>query len=66
MLSTRSLFSSWHSWPVGKELPMPQPLTKYMVSGLDKQDTRKRIAKPCQDRDSWPWICLFMSLTPSS
>ena len=29
---------------------MPQPLTKCMMSGVDKEDTRKKTAKPCQDR----------------
>ena len=32
----------WQNWPLGKELPMPQPLTKCLMSVQDKQDTRKR------------------------
>ena len=42
---TWCLFSSWQNWPLGKELPMTWPLTKCMVSGLYKQDIRK---KECQ------------------
>ena len=65
-LSTWSSFCPWENWFLDEELPLSSPLTKCIVSRLDKQVTSKKTAKHCQDRTrqflkfSSPWK-LFVS-----
>ena len=41
--STWSLFSFWQNWPLGKELPIHQPLTS-MISRQDSRIQEKRLS----------------------